>query len=90
MVALSFCIATFAACAAVTAKIIPIQVLDDVFEPNSTAAAVGDVLEFHFMPHNHSVVMGEFGQACQPAATGGFYTGFKVVNEGEDVRRHDP
>ena len=68
------------------AKIIPINVIDEAFEPNSTKAAVGDILEFHFLPHNHSVVMGDFNVPCQPAAIGGFYSGFKVVDSGEDVR----
>jgi len=81
----TFILLTLAACRAVTAKTIPIKVLDDVFEPNATTAAVGDILEFHFQPHNHSVLMGSFDQPCQPAKTGGWYSGFKVVHDGEDV-----
>lgn len=33
-----------------------------VFSPNSTNAAIGDVLEFHFYARNHSVVQGRFDQ----------------------------
>jgi plastocyanin len=74
-----------AACTPVLAKIIPIQAIDVAFVPNTTTAAVGDELEFSFMPHNHSVVMGTFDDPCQPVKTGGFYSGFFVVAEGEGV-----
>ncbi|KAK0636475.1 Cupredoxin, partial [Bombardia bombarda] len=46
------------------------------FDPNVITAGVGDVLEFHFYPRNHSVVSGLWTQACIPPASGGFYTGF--------------
>ncbi len=75
-----------AAMGVVQAKIIPINAVDLKFEPNTTTADVGDVLEFHFMPHNHSVVLGDFTDACQPAKEGGFYSGFFAVSEGEAVR----
>jgi len=77
--------AFLAAASAASGKTIVIGSYDDYFEPNSTKADVGDVLEFHFMPHNHSVVMGDFEDACMPAKKGGFYSGFWPVNEGEAV-----
>ncbi|KAB5515169.1 Cupredoxin, partial [Coniochaeta sp. 2T2.1] len=47
------------------------------FTPNEVKAAVGDVVEFQFPAGgNHSVVEGEFNNACQPAATGGFFSGY--------------
>ncbi len=84
---LGFVVAALAmATTAVTAsKVIPIQVLDDKFEPNTTTADAGDILEFYFQPHNHSVVEGDFSDACQPAKTGGFYSGFFALSEGEAV-----
>jgi len=72
-------LAVAAACTAAKAKIIPIKLLNDIFEPNTTTAASGDILEFHFVEGNHSVVMGDFSDACQPAKTGGFYSGFFAV-----------
>ncbi|CAK7227973.1 hypothetical protein SEUCBS140593_006757 [Sporothrix eucalyptigena] len=46
------------------------------FTPNTVSAAVGDVLEFSFYPRNHSVALGTWDQACVPAASGGFFSGF--------------
>ncbi|KAL6890415.1 hypothetical protein GGI43DRAFT_387617 [Trichoderma evansii] len=53
------------------------------FSPDSVTAKVNDVLEFHFNPLNHSVVMGDFANPCQPAKTGGFFSGFQPVSSGE-------
>lgn len=55
------------------------------FTPDSTKANVGDVLEFHFHPINHSVVMGDKNHPCAPAASGGFFSGFMPVSSGEGV-----
>jgi len=47
------------------------------FNPSEVKAAVGDVVEFDFAAGgNHSVVMGDFANACQPAKTGGFFSGY--------------
>jgi plastocyanin len=46
------------------------------FAPDTVTASAGDVLEFHFYAKNHSVVMGDWTDACVPAKTGGFYSGF--------------
>lgn len=62
-----------------TAKTIQIQVGSTGlnFSPNSISASQGDVLEFTFEAGgNHSVVMGDFNSACQPATSGGFFSGF--------------
>ncbi|KAK7743458.1 hypothetical protein SLS53_003992 [Cytospora paraplurivora] len=48
------------------------------FDPTNTTADVGDILEFHFKAHNRSVVQGDYERPCQPASTGGFYSGFFV------------
>lgn len=55
------------------------------FTPDSVTAKVGDILEFHFHPINHSVVMGDFNNACQPAQANGFFSGFMPVSSGEGV-----
>lgn len=46
------------------------------FSPNEVKAAMGDVVEFHFAGGNHSVVEGDFSDACQPAATNAFFSGY--------------
>lgn len=62
---------------------ISINAVDTAFEPNTAAAAVGDVVEFHFQPSNHSVVRGELDKACEPLEKDGFFSGFVPVKEGE-------
>lgn len=52
------------------AKTIDIGVGDGglVFKPNTTTAAPGDVLAFHFYPREHSAVLGDYAHAwCVPA-----------------------
>ncbi|KAI3392538.1 hypothetical protein diail_5549, partial [Diaporthe ilicicola] len=51
------------------------------FDPTNTTADVGDVIEFHFKAHNRSIVMGDYNRPCEPAATGGFYSGFFVEED---------
>ncbi|RNJ55853.1 hypothetical protein D7B24_007945 [Verticillium nonalfalfae] len=65
-------------CAGVAAKTIEINVasIPLSFLPDQIAADVGDVLEFHFYPQNHSVVAGEYGAPCSPLDDGGFFSGF--------------
>jgi plastocyanin len=59
------------------------------FEPNNIFAQIGDVVEWHFAPRNHSVAQSSFGQPCKPLtdATGaetGFFSGFNFfVTEGQ-------
>jgi len=56
------------------------------FSPSSITAAKGDILDFHFFAINHSVVAGDFNVPCQPALTGGFFSGFVPVSgQGEGV-----
>ena len=55
------------------------------FTPNNVTAAMGDMLQFHFHAINHSVVMGDFSSPCQPATTGGFFSGFMPTSSGENV-----
>jgi plastocyanin len=55
------------------------------FTPNSTAAAVGDVVEFHFFPKDHTVTQTSFAAPCQANLTGGFFSGFMPTSSGEAV-----
>lgn len=66
-----------------TAKIVVIRSTADApfFDPTNTTADVGDVLEFHFKAHNRSIVRGDYDRPCEPAATGGFYSGFFVQDD---------
>lgn len=53
---------------------------EPVFEPNNIQAKVGDMVQFHFYPSNHSVVMSAFDKPCQPNDdAAAFYTGFMPV-----------
>lgn len=67
------------------AKTIVIKTEKLQFEPASINASVGDIVEFHFGPNNHSVVMGDLAKPCQPASAGGFYSGFLPTSSGENV-----
>jgi len=55
------------------------------FTPNSTAAAIGDVVEFHFYPKNHTVTQTSFASPCQANLNSGFFSGFMPVSSGEAV-----
>ncbi|KAK3352499.1 Cupredoxin, partial [Lasiosphaeria hispida] len=69
-----------------SARIIPIIAKDMAFDPEIANAAVGDILEFHFLPRNHSVAMGDFDSPCLPAKTGGFFSGFLPAATGENAQ----
>jgi hypothetical protein len=47
-------------------------------------AAVGDKVQFHFFPLNHSVVQSSFDTPCQPT-NNGIFSGFFQVNSDEAV-----
>lgn len=63
-----------------TAKIVVIKSTGEApfFDPTNTTADVGDILEFHFKAHNRSIVRGDYDLPCEPATSGGFYSGFFV------------
>ncbi len=46
-----------------TSNMISIKVVNDKFEPNTTTAAAGNILELHFVTSN-SVVIGDFSDTC--------------------------
>ena len=55
------------------------------FYPEELEAAVGDMVQFHFYPRNHSVARSTFADPCnpvEPSANGtGFFSGFMPVQE---------
>ncbi|KAM0355138.1 hypothetical protein ACHAPU_000999 [Fusarium lateritium] len=47
------------------------------FDPDNVVAEIGDIVEYHFLPRNHSVVQSSFAEPCKPLADGtGFFAGF--------------
>lgn len=68
-----------------------------VFDPDNVVAEVGDTVEWHFLPGNHSVAQSSFGQPCVPPTDAGagatgqegqpflssfFFSGFHPVASG--------
>jgi plastocyanin len=50
------------------------------FEPENVVAEVGDLVEFHFLPKNHSVVQSSFDKPCEPLANDkAVFSGFKFA-----------
>jgi plastocyanin len=50
------------------------------FEPENVVAEIGDLVEFHFLPKNHSVVQSSFDKPCEPLANGGgVFSGFNFA-----------
>lgn len=63
-----------------------VGLLDHKIRPETTNAAIGDIIEFDFYPLNHSVVRSEYGFPCIPyEMTGtnkkGFFSGFNPVDK---------
>ena len=58
-----------------------------VFDPDNVVAQVGDVVEWLFLPKNHSVAQSSFGSPCVPENNQAFFSGFQPVTTGlgEDV-----
>lgn len=57
-----------------SAKTINIAAADYTFTPGTSTADKGDILNFHFYPHQHNVVQGVFNKPCTPLANG-FFSG---------------
>ncbi|KAK3207359.1 hypothetical protein GRF29_103g754544 [Pseudopithomyces chartarum] len=50
------------------------------FEPENVVAEIGDLVEFHFLPKNHTVVQSSFDKPCEPLADGsGIFSGFNFA-----------
>jgi plastocyanin len=57
-----------------SAKTINIDATDYKFTPGASTAQKGDVLVFHFYPHQHNVAQGTFDKPCAPL-NNGFFSG---------------
>ncbi|KAK5994769.1 Extracellular serine-rich protein [Cladobotryum mycophilum] len=52
------------------------------FDPDNVVAEVGDIVEWHFLPKNHSIAQSSFGEPCKPLADGtGFFAGFNFLTQ---------
>lgn len=52
------------------------------FEPQNVVAAVGDLIEFHFLPKNHTVVQSSFAAPCEPLGTAdAVFSGFNFKTD---------
>jgi plastocyanin len=54
------------------------------FEPDNVFANVGEVIEWHFLPANHSVVESSFGAPCKPRNAESFFSGFFPTPSGQN------
>jgi plastocyanin len=57
------------------------------FEPENVVADIGDIVEVHFLPKNHTMTQASFDKPCEPL-TGGVFSGFNFatpVGESQDV-----
>ncbi|KAK4168248.1 hypothetical protein QBC43DRAFT_366723 [Cladorrhinum sp. PSN259] len=59
------------------------------FEPDNIVATPGSIVEFHFLPANHSVVESSFAKPCQPKDHSSFYSGFFPVPAGGSKKQSD-
>nr|CAF06099.1 conserved hypothetical protein [Neurospora crassa] len=70
-----------------TAETIVIKADGLVFGPEIITANKGDILEFHFLPSNNSVVKGSFDHPCEPATADTeerFFSGFLPAKSNEE------
>lgn len=50
------------------------------FEPENVVAEIGDLIEFSFLPKNHTIVQSSFDKPCAPLAGGnGVFSGFNFA-----------
>lgn len=56
----------------------------NVYMPNKITAAVGDMVQFQFMPKNHTVTQSNFDNPCEPinlhSNITGVFSGFMPVD----------
>jgi plastocyanin len=53
------------------------------FDPDNVVAEIGDVVEWHYLPKNHTVTESSFGKPCQPKDATSFHSGFQPTMEGQ-------
>ncbi|KAH8890579.1 extracellular serine-rich protein [Thozetella sp. PMI_491] len=54
-----------------------------VYDPERTVANIGDIVEWKFLPKNHSVVQSSFDSPCVPQAGKAFFSEFQFVPDGQ-------
>jgi plastocyanin len=52
------------------------------FEPNNIFAEIGDIVEYHYLPKNHSVAQSSFANPCVPSGDDAFFSGFMPTADG--------
>lgn len=55
------------------------------FDPDNVVAEIGDIVEWHFLPKNHSVAQSSFAKPCVPDTDVpiSFFSGFQPTAEGQ-------
>jgi plastocyanin len=53
------------------------------FEPDNVVAEIGEIVEFHYLPKNHSVAQSSFDKPCVPLDTGAIFSGFQPTTDGQ-------
>ncbi|KID88507.1 extracellular serine-rich protein [Metarhizium guizhouense ARSEF 977] len=57
------------------------------FDPDNVVAEIGDIVEWHFLPQNHSLAQSSFAEPCKPLADGtGFFPGFDFATSQGQAR----
>ncbi|KAB5551036.1 plastocyanin-like domain-containing protein [Coniochaeta sp. 2T2.1] len=54
------------------------------FDPDNVVAQIGDVVEWHYLPANHSVAQSSFDRPCQPLNEHAFNSNFFPTKEGQN------
>lgn len=56
------------------------------FSPDNVVAEIGDIVEWHFLPANHTVAQSSFAEPCKPlAGNTGFFPGFSFPTKGNQA-----
>jgi plastocyanin len=54
------------------------------FEPDNVVAEIGEIIEFHYLPKNHSVAQSSFDKPCVPLDNGAsIFSGFQPTADGQ-------
>jgi hypothetical protein len=56
------------------------------YDPDNVVANIGDIVEYHYLPKNHSVVQSSFDKPCFPINDQAIFSGFVPIAEGQSVR----
>ncbi|OIW34665.1 Cupredoxin [Coniochaeta ligniaria NRRL 30616] len=54
------------------------------FDPDNVVAEIGDVVEWHYLPANHSVAQSSFDKPCRPLNEYAFNSDFFPTKEGQN------